>query len=57
MIITGEGRVYLEKGEVAPVVCVCGHIYQPPEGSYSSECPKCHVRIRHDAQEWKVDRN
>jgi hypothetical protein len=41
------GRVYLEKGEVAPVFCGCGHIYQPDAGSYSSACPKCDVRNVH----------
>ena len=41
------GRVYLDAGEVMPAFCGCGEVYQPAAASYSSECPKCHVRNIH----------
>lgn len=47
MRILEGGRVYLEKGEIAPVFCGCGHIYQPAADSYSSTCPKCKARNVH----------
>lgn len=47
MRILEGGRVYLEKGEIAPVFCGCGHIYQPAADSYSSTCSKCKARNVH----------
>jgi hypothetical protein len=45
--------VELMKGEVIPVKCPCGCIYQPAEGSERSECPECHTVNLHGEQEWK----
>jgi predicted Zn-ribbon and HTH transcriptional regulator len=43
-----EGRqVFLEEGEVMPVWCDCGAIYQPAPNSYSSICPECKARNVH----------
>ncbi len=41
MIVLGPGEVYLEEGEVVPVFCTCGTIYQPEESSQKSRCPRC----------------
>ncbi len=41
MRLLGHGRVWLECGEVLPVFCDCGHIYQPEAGSEHSLCPAC----------------
>lgn len=50
MRLLGNGKFWLAKGEVVPVVCKCGHVYQPDAGSMVSKCPKCqHVTI-HDEQ-------
>lgn len=39
-----DGRVYLEEGEVVPVMCVCGHMWKPDEDDTSiglSQCGMC----------------
>lgn len=46
MRILDENRVYLEKGEIVPVFCSCGEVYQPEKDSECSDCPKC-GRLNH----------
>lgn len=41
MKVLSPKSVYLAEGEVAPVFCRCGAIYQPKAGSEKSTCPKC----------------
>lgn len=40
MLILGDGRVWLNKGEIVPVWCKGGHFYQPEADTESSTCPK-----------------
>lgn len=47
MKVVGGNQVFLEVGEIVPVFCGCGHIYQPKEMSYSSTCAKCGARNIH----------
>jgi len=39
--------IFLEKGEIVPVICSCEHIYQPPLASESSVCPSCSITNEH----------
>lgn len=40
-------RLWLQAGEVVPVVCACGVIYVPDTGSASSVCPACSKEHNH----------
>jgi hypothetical protein len=48
MQFIGDGKVWLEYGELIPVFCDCGNIYQPIEGSESSRCSSCGVTNDHN---------
>lgn len=41
MKVVDNKTVHLEKDEVIPVFCRCGHIYQPPVYSEWSLCHQC----------------
>ncbi len=48
MKVLADGRVWLDAGEILPVFCYCGHVYQPAAESERSDCPKC---SRHNVHE------
>ena len=50
-----DGRVILFSGEVTPVLCSCGRLYQPEIDSDSSRCPRqsCRKLNVHHAVEVK----
>lgn len=48
MRLFGNGRVWIDSGEIFPVFCECGHIYQPEESSTHSQCPVCLVLNDHE---------
>ena len=42
----GDGSYELDAGESIPVICQCGHSYQPELDSECSDCPAC-GRLNH----------
>ena len=47
MLVNPDGTIWLVKGEVIPVVCRCGQVYQPPLHSEWSTCPRCEREVVH----------
>jgi hypothetical protein len=47
-------RLFLQPGEVMPVVCRCGCIYVPSPGAQSSACPLCRRDWSHLEIEFEV---
>jgi len=40
-------RLFLQPGEICPVVCRCGCIYVPSSGAETSDCPVCRRHRNH----------
>lgn len=53
MRIRKDGTVWLDEGEVVPVYCRCGKLYQPETYSEVSDCPKCGRVNVHGLQQWR----
>lgn len=50
MIVFPDRTVMLNEGEVIPVWCPCGEIYQPQAGTRVSWCPTCRKVNKHAQQ-------
>lgn len=51
MIVLPDRTVMLNEGEVIPVWCGCGNIYQPKAQTRFSKCPQCKNTNWHCKQE------